>query len=274
MQKHIGANKRKIHTDRRQRLGKAMTRAVSKGVSGSRILALAVLTIGAASYGALKVASWVKHSPAFIVSSLSVEGASRLDGNEIIRLSGIKPGMRIMEINPGAAARAVGKNPWIKSANITRHFPHSVVIRIKEREPLALVSAGNVYYTDEDGMLMPLFPGTYSSLPLVTGIRDVRLDSVKCLGRQSIERIRRFLDQCKAVDIAFAKRVSQVDFSGYPVVRLSLEDIRPVVIELTDEDTRTSVARLSQLLESSRDEPRGAPRHINLCYENLAYVQW
>jgi hypothetical protein len=273
MNKHIGANTRKKHSDRRHRLGNAVTKAARKGAHGSRILALLVLVIGGASYGALKIAAWMKHSPIFTVSSISVEGTVRIDSTDVLRVSGIKTGTRIMDIDPRIAAKAIMKNPWVKSAAIVRHFPHGVVIRIKERIPLVLVSAGTVYYADDAGMLMPLFPGTYSNLPLVTGLKDVRLDSVKCVGKASFERVKRFLDQCKAVDFAFAKRVSQIDFSGDPVVRISLDDM-PVIIEMNDADTRTSVARLRHLLESVRDETRGAPRHINLCYENLAYLQW
>ena len=274
MNKHIGANKRKKYGDQRRRIRKVMKTAVSKGVVGSRFIAIAIVVTGAASYGALRLASWMKSSPKFTVSSISVEGTSRIEKSEILRLSGIKPGMRIMSISPGAAQRAIAKNPWVKKVDVTRHLPGTVAIRVQERIPLALVNAGNVYYADNDGKLLPLFKGTYSDLPLITGLKGVRLDSVACVEQQCFERVKRFLALCTSVDVAFAKRLSQVDFSGDPVIKVSLDDLRPLVIEMNDADTKTSVARLKQLIESVQGGAKGVPKYINLCYENLAYLRW
>lgn len=274
MHKRIGANRRKRFGDQRRRIRHAVTTAAAKGAVGSRFVAIAVLVIGGASYGALRLASWMKSSPVFTVSSVTVEGTSRIDKSEVLRLSGLRTGMRIMGISPGAAERAIAKNPWVKRVSVTRHFPGTVVISVQEREPLALINSGNVYYTDDEGKLLPLFPNTYSDLPLITGVKGVRLDSVACIEKQSFARVKRFLDQCKSADATFARRLSQVDFSGDPVIKVSLDDLRPIVIEMNDADTKTSVARLKQLVESVQGGAQGTPKHINLCYENLAYLQW
>jgi hypothetical protein len=273
MNRHIGANRRKKHSEKRQRIGNAMGWLLAKGAAGGKVAAIALLIVGGASYGALRLASWMKRTPLFTVSSITVEGTSRIDKKEIIRLSSIKPGMRMMDLRPAVAERAIETEPWVKTARVVRHFPHAVSIRVRERTPIALVSAGNVYYADEDGMLLPLFFGTYSNLPLITGIADVRLDSVKCVPMGTFKRVKRILDQCASADGAFAKRVSLVDFSGSPVIRLSLDDM-PVVIEMQEGDVETSVARLKQLVESVQGEAKGAPKNINLCYENLAYLRW
>jgi hypothetical protein len=273
MQKHIGANRRKRHAEKRRRIGNVMGKAAVKGVTAGKAIAIVLLVIGGASYGALRFASWMKSSPLFIVTSMTVDGASRIDKKEILRLSAIKPGMRMMELRPAASERAIETDPWVKTARVVRHFPHTVAIHVRERTPIALVGAGNVYYADEDGMLLPLFFGTYSNLPMVTGIADVRLDSVKCVAARSFERVKRFLDQCASSDGAFAKRVSLVDFSGDSVIRLSLDDM-PIVIEMQERDVKTSIARLKLLVESVQGEVKGAPKNINLCYENLAYLRW
>jgi cell division septal protein FtsQ len=273
MHKHIGANRRKKHSDKRQRIGKAVTTALTKGATGTKFLVIAVVVIGGASYGALKSASWMKRSPLLTVSSVSVEGSSRIDKKEILRLSGIKTGMHMLNISPSAAEKAIEKEPWVKTASVVRRFPHTVVVRIRERTPIALVSAGRVYYADDDGMLLPMFKGTYSNLPLITGIAGVRPDSVPRVGTQALNRIKRLLDQCKSVDAAFAKRVSQIDFSNDPVIRLSLNDM-PVVVEMEDTDTKVSLARLKQLVESLEGNVKGAPAHIDLRYEDLAFLRW
>jgi cell division protein FtsQ len=273
MQKHIGANRRKRHSEKRRRMGNVMGRVVVKGVMAGKVIAIALLVIGGASYGALRLASWMKSSPLFIVKSMTVDGTFRIDKKEIIRLSAIKPGMRMMELRPAASERAITTDPWVKTVRVVRHFPHTVAIHIRERTPIALVGAGNVYYADEDGMLLPLFFGTYSNLPLITGITDVRLDSVKCVAARSFDRVKRFLDQCASSDGAFAKRVSLADFSAEGIIRLSLDNM-PVVIEMQERDVKTSIARLKKLVESVQGESKGGLKNINLCFENLAYLRW
>jgi cell division protein FtsQ len=274
MNRHIGANRRKKHSEKRRVVGRAIGNIMGRLFSKGKVAAIAFLIIGGASYGAIRLASWMKQSPLFTVSSITVEGTSRIDKKEIVRLSGIRPGMRMMDLRPSAAEKAIEAGPWVKKASVTRHFPHTVSIRIRERTPVALVSAGNVYYADEDGVLLPLFFGTYSNLPLVTGLSDVRLDSAgKCVGAQTFTRVKQFLDQCTSADASIARRISLVDFSGSPNLKLSLDDM-PVVIEMQENDVKTSVARLRQLVESVQGETRGAPKNINLCYENLAYLRW
>jgi cell division septal protein FtsQ len=272
MHKRIGANRLRKHSEKRLRVGKAVKKALVKGVSGSKIMVIAVCVIGGAFFGAVRLAAWIKNSPLFTVSVIAVEGTARIDKNEVVRLSGIKTGMRIMDIRPAFAARAIAKNLWVKHARVTRRFPNRVIINVQERTPVALLSAGNVYYTDEDGNLMPLFAGTYSNLPLITGVKGVRIDSAVCVEAGSFERAKRFLNECKAIDAAFAKRVSQIDFGSDAVIRLSLEDM-PVVIEMNDADTKKSMARLKKIVESVEDKTGGGLKRINLCYENLAYVR-
>jgi cell division septal protein FtsQ len=271
MNRHIGANRRKQHSDKRRRIGKAVTAALTKGARCTKLVVIALIVIGGASYGALMCSSWMKRSPLFTVSSITVEGTARIDKKEILRLSGIKTGMRMLNFRPSAAEKAIEKEPWVKSACVVRRFPHTVAIRIRERTPIVLVSTGRVYYADDDGILLPMFPGTYSNLPLITGIDDVRSDSVMCLGMGALKRIKSLLDQCKSVDVAFAKRLSQIDFSNDPVIRLSLNDM-PVVVEMDATETKVSLGRLKGLVESLEGDAGKAPTHINLCYEDLAYL--
>jgi hypothetical protein len=79
------------------------------------------------------------------------------------------------------------------------------------------------------------------------------------------------LDGCS--DVPLASRISQIDFSKGTMVRIRFEDF-PAVVELSEPQTRTEMRRLGRLVESARQDSKGTPKRINLCYENLAYVQW
>jgi len=273
MAKRIGANRMRKHTEKRRTIGNTMSKAAAKGAKGITMFAMVAGVVGAAIFGAIKLSHWASLSPMFTVATISVIGTSRIDTAEVLKLSGLKTNMKMMTIHSKSVQMAIAKNPWVKSVDVSRHFPNKVVISIKERIPVALVSAKNVFYADNEGMLLPLFNGTYSNLPLLSGITDIRMDSVKCIGGQTFARVKRFLDECRQADPVFAKKISQIDFSSDRLVRMSLEDI-PYVVDISDADTKTSMYRLKQLVQSVQKDPRGIPKQINLCYEDLGYVRW
>jgi cell division protein FtsQ len=269
MHKRLGANKRKQHGERHRALGKAVKKAVARGASFSTVAIIAVCVCGAAVFAAVKIVPWVNTSPLFTVATIRVEGAMRVDQAEAVRLSGITPGMRMMSIRPVSCEQGIRRNPWVHGVRVSRHFPGTVVIRLTERTPIALVNAGRVRYMDDCGVLLPLFAETYSNLPVVSGLGR---DSAGCISFAVVARVKRFLDDCVSEDPALARRISQIDFSQSSGVRLRIEDFGAVV-EMNDAATGVEMRRLGALVGTSGGDPASQPKRINLCYENLAYVQ-
>jgi cell division septal protein FtsQ len=270
MHKHVGANRRRKHGEKRRAAGKALGRMMGKVLSAGKIAAIALLVCGGGIVAAMKFVPWVNRSPLFTVKDIRVEGCMRVDKAEAVRQSGVAPGMRMMKLSPAVAQKALERNAWVRRARVARQFPSTVVIRLEERKPIALVNCGRVRYLDEDGVLLPLFTATYSNLPVVSGFMP---DTSGRLSAVALARVKRFLIDCESADASVAKRISQVDFSTPRAVRIKLED-SPAVIEINDAETPTLLRRLQQIAQSEQNGPKGLPKRINLCYENLAYVQW
>lgn len=270
MHKHVGANRRRKHGEKRRAAGKALDRMMGKFLSAGKIAAIALLVCGGGIVAAMKIVPWVNRSPLFTVKDIRVEGCMRVDKAEAVRQSGVAPGMRMMQLSPAAAQKALERIAWVRRARVVRQFPSTVMIRLEERKPIALVNCGRVRYLDEDGVLLPLFTATYSNLPVVSGFMP---DTSGRLSAAALARVKRFLDDCATADASVAKRISQVDFSTPRAVRIKLED-SPAVIEINDAQTATLLRRLQQIAQSEQNGPKGLPKRINLCYENLAYVQW
>jgi cell division protein FtsQ len=239
-------------------------------LSAGKIAAIALLVCGGGIVAAMKVVPWINRSPLFTVKEIRVEGCMRVDKDEAVRQSGIAPGMRMMQLSPAAVRKAIERNAWVRRARVVRQFPSTVVIRLEERKPIALVNYGRVRYLDEDGVLLPLFTATYSNLPVVSGFLP---DTSGRLSAAALARVKRFLNDCETANAAVAKRISQVDFSTPCAVRIKLED-SPAVVEINDAQTPALLRRLQQIAQSEQNGPKGLPKRINLCYENLAYVQW
>ena len=61
-------------------------------------------------------------------------------------------------------------NPWVETVRIRRFFPDSLSIAITEREPVAVVNMGFIYYLDKKGNIFKVLnQGDRLDYPVITG---------------------------------------------------------------------------------------------------------
>lgn len=112
----------------------------------------------------------------FFVREIQVRGGDKVGGNEIVAMAGLRHGMNIWRINPGAIEKKVAKHPWVRRVLVRRDFPRRVVIEVEERTPKAIVALGRLYYVDADGVLFKeVSAGEAVNVPLLTGLRAEQL---------------------------------------------------------------------------------------------------
>ena len=77
-------------------------------------------------------------------------------------------GLRLRRIGEQLA-----KNAWIEKVQVRRYFPHTIRIEVVEREPVAVVNMGFLYYLDAKGeVFKPLTQGDSLNFPVITGITE------------------------------------------------------------------------------------------------------
>jgi cell division protein FtsQ len=65
----------------------------------------------------------------------------------------------------------IEENPWVLSARVQRLFPRTVVIRVEEREPMAVINLDYLYYVDSRGEIFKVLEALDSlDYPVVTGL--------------------------------------------------------------------------------------------------------
>ena len=147
---------------RRRRV--AVTRA--RGRRRLRAL-LGVVAAGMLGTGALAVL----HSSLLSARHLSVVGSRHTPAAVVERRAGLGGHPPLVDVHPAEAARRVEALPWVASATVVRRWPDSVVVRVVERAPVAVVAAGHgggVVLVDDSGRV--LGPGGPSvTLPAITG---------------------------------------------------------------------------------------------------------
>ncbi len=272
MHKRVGANTLKKREQSRS--ASAIVKKARTLLSLAKILCIAAVICGGAAFGAVRLYEWLSNSPALTVRSIEIRGTVRMSPAEIRRLSKLREGIHMFGIRPHNVEQAIQANCWIRRAHVSRRFPATVIIRVEERAPIALVNIHRIYYIDKEGILLPLFPATYSELPLISGIGCIVKDSVGGKIPETVtRRIVSLISGADAADSSLIKKISQIDFAPGSTVRVKLEN-SPMLVEIDDQKGAVQWKRFQDLLEVFAGSPEGMPKSINLCYSNLAFAQW
>lgn len=124
------------------------------------VAVLAVLALAAAGIWA------VFYSTLLSVTDVRVDGASRLIAGQVERSAEVPMGEPLATLDLAAIAERVGAIPGVRSVSVVRHWPHTVLVRIDERVPVAVVATPDGRRgVDAFGVMFRLAPGEQSGLP-------------------------------------------------------------------------------------------------------------
>ncbi|MBO8128616.1 MAG: FtsQ-type POTRA domain-containing protein [Peptococcaceae bacterium] len=110
-------------------------------------------------------------SPLFEIQALVVKGNRLLTKEEICAAAAIVKGTHIFKTKLAAAEKRVEALPLVKDAEVHRDLPSTVVISVRERQPLALVYIDGAFWeVDEEGIPLRKAELISQELPVITGI--------------------------------------------------------------------------------------------------------
>ena len=96
--------------------------------------------------------NWVKGSALFAVQEIRINGISRVQRDWVLKAMDIKPGANLFRLDEEKMEKALLKDPWIRDVRISRDLPHTLVVTVKERRPIGVVTNGSTaLLMDESG---------------------------------------------------------------------------------------------------------------------------
>ncbi|HEX8960871.1 MAG TPA: FtsQ-type POTRA domain-containing protein [Geobacteraceae bacterium] len=148
------------------------------------VVALVVLT-GYELYGVVARTTFLR------LERIEVNELKRLTRDEVVGLAGVKPGDDMLGLRLRRIGEQLAKNPWVEKVRVRRYFPHCLAIEVTEREPVAVVNMGYLYYLDKNGdIFKPLNEGDRLDYPVLTGITEEDLGKDPVGSRETLKRAR------------------------------------------------------------------------------------
>lgn len=106
------------------------------------------------------------------IKNIDIQGLHRLTPEFVLEQAHLGPETSLLAVRPGQVERALLAHPMIARAEVTRKWPNRLRLVLQEREPVALVQMGELYYVDRQGYLFkPLSPGDPLNFPVLTGLK-------------------------------------------------------------------------------------------------------
>ena len=124
----------------------------------------------------------------FRIKTIDVSSSKRLTREEILAISGVEPGRDLARLNLKRMGEQLSQNPWVETVHIRRYFPDALSIDITEREPVAVINMGFIYYLDQKGNVFKVLnQGDRLDYPVITGFSEEDLNKSPLATKEALK---------------------------------------------------------------------------------------
>lgn len=109
----------------------------------------------------------------FTIGSVVIEGNKYVTAEDIYSIAGISAPINIFRLNTTNIKERLMHDLRVAEVNVKRNFPSTIVIEIKERQPLAYIASGYGFVeVDKQGIILAAFKNLKMvNVPMITGVR-------------------------------------------------------------------------------------------------------
>lgn len=209
---------------------------------------------------------------AFRVGGFALEGARYLTLEEAVGVAAVPSGASVWD-DPAAWEERLRAHPLVRDARITRDLPSTLVFRVKETTPVALVPGDVLEPVDATGRPLPIDPARQPvDLPV---LRPTVADGAepRALSPEELRELTRELARIAEIDPGFATRISELAMIATGDVAARLSEPRVTVLFRRPLPAYRLRQGLRALSDASGRAGAGPPRSVDLRYEDQVVVR-
>lgn len=112
---------------------------------------------------------WLVFISSFLtVQQVQVQGESLLTRQQVLAAADVPNDAHLVELDLGAIRARVGALAPVRRVDVSRDWPHGVLIKVTERTPVAVVEVGGRFHAmDVEGVLFRDYPRPPAGMPRV-----------------------------------------------------------------------------------------------------------
>lgn len=249
--KSLGKAGKRGHAARKRGKGKASPPA---GVKFRQVLPIAatILAVVFVTAAGAAVYSWLGHSRLFSVRDIDMNPCARVTRDEVAGILSGAPQGNIWSLSSRDIGRRLLSHPWVRNITVRKAFPDRLIVRIEERNPVAMINLDALHYVDEEGTIFKrLAAHDPKNFPILTGFSQADLSARDAV---TLRNLKRTLELVRCAESGVLRQnVSEIHFDsqeGYTVVtRDNGLQLRIGMVEFREAMHRIEVAmpKLSRL---------------------------
>jgi len=175
------------------------------------VITLIPLTVAGGIFLFLSVYLFLKGAPFLRLEEVRIEGNRRVSRDEILAITGLEGGPNILALDIKGMNRRLGEHPWIERCTIRRELPGTIRIAVREREPIALIHLGRLYYIDANGVVFDEARGRdKAAYPILTGVRREDLEKGEAKTRRLVQAAIHLLEISRRSPVLPYRSISQI----------------------------------------------------------------
>ncbi len=231
-----------------------------------RRLGLRLFTVTTSCLVLLQIANWLYAQEMFALKEVVVEGNRLVKTSEILRLLEAEKQNNLFELNLQKIKAQIEGHAFIKAVSVSRRLPDHLLIKITEKQPIALFNDGGLRLVDDKGELLPeLVKPDLLDYPVIM--------NPEIKNGPGFMQVIEFLNYVKKQDFALCCQISEISYSEeFGIYFYLIEGNLPVIVG--KESFTGKCEKLAPVLSLlRRDKALARVKSLDLRYEGRVVLR-
>lgn len=199
----------------------------------------------------------------FTVGSVIVEGNKYVSIEDVYRIADIPEAINIFSLNTTNIKMRLMRDLRIAETDVSRRFPGTIVISIKERKPMAYIASSYGFLElDKQGVVLAVFKNLKQiNVPMITGIR---LENQYVSDKIENAVIKNIVNYLSLLDEVTLNQLSEINLkSSEQIIAYTVNSVH---IRLGNSDRLSDKAKLTNEILHELEDKKKNVDYIDLNY--------
>ncbi|HUN66044.1 MAG TPA: FtsQ-type POTRA domain-containing protein [Bacteroidota bacterium] len=210
------------------------------------------------------------------IQRVVVSGAHLVAEADIASWAKVPLKSQLFGLNLGTIAANLLAQPFMKSVSVYRQIPDAVHIHVEEREPLASLNNGQIFFVDRDAVLLPaIHPAAKLDVPLINGIPGMEhVQAGETASSNELFQAIELLTRAREIDTALFRMISEVNMNnGGDIICYSVDGGLPIIVGRGEFGKKLVLLHSFWTTILTEQDPKKL-KSIDLRFDDQVVVRW